>query len=225
RDNGLAYITDASVLLEQFKSRILQKSYNRMLPFNVPKAYALLRLMGVKFGKGTFIDTPFRCDYGKHITLGDHFYANSYCTILDVAPVTIGNHVQFGPNVQIITAGHPLHPDVRNTAYEYGAPVTIGDNVWIGAGAIVLPGVTIGQNAVIGAGAVVTKDVPESVLAAGNPCRVIRAITDEDKPFLYKDRRFDDEAWQEIEARQKNKFSKIGILGESDDKTGISEPN
>ncbi|MBO4915150.1 MAG: sugar O-acetyltransferase [Oscillospiraceae bacterium] len=189
RDNGLAYITDASVLLEQFKSRILQKSYNRMLPFNVPKAYALLRLMGVKFGKGTFIDTPFRCDYGKHITLGDHFYANSYCTILDVAPVTIG------------------------------------DNVWIGAGAIVLPGVTIGQNAVIGAGAVVTKDVPESVLAAGNPCRVIRAITDEDKPFLYKDRRFDDEAWQEIEARQKNKFSKIGILGESDDKTGISEPN
>ena len=199
RDKGLAYITDASVLAEQFRSRILQKSYNRMLPFNVPKAYALLRLMGVKFGKGTFIDTPFRCDYGKHITVGARFYANSYCTIIDVAPVTIGDNVMLGPNVQILTAGHPLHPDVRNTAYEYGIPVTIGDNVWIGAGAIVLPGVHIGSNAVIGAGAVVTKDVPENVLAAGNPCKVIRAITDEDKPFLYKDRRFDAQAWEKTE--------------------------
>lgn len=199
RDKELAYVTDASVLAQQFRSRILQKSYNRMLPFNVPKAYLLLRLMGVRFGKGTFIDTPFRCDYGKHITVGDHFYANSDCTMLDVADITIGNHVMLGTHVQIITAGHPLHPDVRNTAYEYGVPVTIGDNVWIGAGAIVLPGVTIGSNTVIGAGAVVTKDVPANVLAAGNPCKVIRAITDEDKPFLYKDRRFDPEAWKKVE--------------------------
>ncbi len=200
RDKGLAYITDASVLAEQFYARMLQKSYNRMLPFNVPKTYLLLRLMGVKFGKDTFIDTPFRCDYGKHITLGDRFYANAYCTMIDVAPITIGNNVMFGTHVQIITAGHPIHPDVRNTAYEYGAPVTIGDNVWIGAGAIVLPGVTIGKNTVIGAGAVVTKDVPENVVAAGNPCKVIRTITDEDKPFLRKDRRFDAEAWKKIEA-------------------------
>lgn len=200
RDKGLAYITDASVLAEQFKSRVLQKSYNRMLPFNVPKAYLLLRLMGVKFGKGTFIDTPFRCDYGKHITVGEHFYANSGCTMIDVADITIGDNVMLGTHVQVITAGHPVHPDVRNTAYEYGVPVTIGDNVWIGAGAIVLPGVTIGPNAVIGAGAVVTKDVPEGVIAAGNPCKVIRAITDEDKPFLFKDRRFDAEAWERIEA-------------------------
>ena len=199
RDKGLAYITDASVLAEQFRSRILQKSYNRMLPFNVPKAYLLLRMMGVRFGKGTFIDTPFRCDYGKHITVGERFYANSCCTIIDVAPVTIGDNVMLGPNVQIITGGHPLHPDVRNSMYEYGVPVTIGDNVWIGAGAIVLPGVKIGKNAVIGAGAVVTKDVPENVVAAGNPCRVIREITDEDKPFLYQDRRFDAQAWAKIE--------------------------
>ncbi len=198
RDKGLAYVTDASVLAQQFRSRILQKSYNRMLPFNVPKAYALLRLMGVQFGKGTFIDTPFRCDYGRHITVGDHFYANSYCTMIDVAPITIGSHVMLGTHVQIITAGHPIHPDVRNTAYEYGAPVTIGDNVWIGAGAIVLPGVTIGSNTVIGAGAVVTKDVPANVVAAGNPCRVIREITDADRHFLYKDRRFDAEAWEKI---------------------------
>ena len=199
RDKGLAYVTDASVLMEQFRARLLQKSYNRMLPFNVPKAYLLLRLMGVKFGKGTFIDTPFRCDYGKHITVGERFYANSGCTMIDVADITIGDNVMLGTHVQIITAGHPVHPDVRNTAYEYGVPVTIGDNVWIGAGAIVLPGVTIGSNAVIGAGAVVTKDVPEGVIAAGNPCKVIRAITDEDKPFLYKGRRFDPEAWKKVE--------------------------
>lgn len=205
RDKGLAYVTDASVLLEQFRSRVLQKSYNRMLPFNVPKAYLLLRMMGLKFGKGTFIDTPFRCDYGKHITVGKRFYANSGCTILDVAPVTIGDNVMLGTNVQILTAGHPIHAAVRNTAYEYGVPVTIGDNVWIGAGVIVLPGVHIGSNTVIGAGAVVTKDVPEGVLAAGNPCSVIRPITDADKPFLYKDHRFDAEAWAQIEASLKDR--------------------
>lgn len=197
-DKGMAYITDASVLVEQFKSRILQKSYNRMIPFNVPKAYLLLKLMGLKYGKDTFIDTPFRCDYGKHITVGKRFYANSYCTIIDVAPVTIGDNVLLGPNVQIITAGHPIHPDSRNSKYEYGIPITIGDNVWIGAGAIILPGVNIGSNTVIGAGAVVTKDVPDGVVAAGNPCRIIKEITEEDKKYYYKKLEFDSEAWNNI---------------------------
>ena len=199
RDKGMAYITDTSVLLEQFRARILQKSYNRMLPFNVPKSYLLLRMMGVQFGKGTFIDAPFRCDYGKHITVGDHFYANSNCTIIDVAPVTIGDHVMLGPNVQIITAGHPVHHAARNAAYEYGRPIRIGDNVWIGAGAILLPGVTVGSNTVIGAGSVVTKDVPDNVVAAGNPCKVLRQITDDDKRFLYTSCELDDEAWEHIQ--------------------------
>ena len=198
RDKGMAYITDTSVLAEQFKSRILQKSYNRMIPFNVPKAYLLLKLMGLKYGKDTFIDTPFRCDYGKHITVGKRFYANSYCTIIDVAPVTIGDNVLLGPNVQIITAGHPIHPDSRNSKYEYGIPITIGDNVWIGAGAIILPGVNIGSNTVIGAGAVVTKDIPDGVVAAGNPCRIIKEITEEDKKYYYKNLEFDSEAWNNI---------------------------
>ena len=198
RDKGMAYITDASVLAEQFKSRILQKSYNRMIPFNVPKAYLLLKLMGLKYGKDTFIDTPFRCDYGKHITVGERFYANSYCTIIDVAPVTIGDNVLLGPNVQIITAGHPIHPDSRNSKYEYGIPITIGDNVWIGTGAIILPGVNIGSNTVIGAGAVVTKDIPDGVVAAGNPCRIIKEITEEDKKYYYKNLEFDSEAWNNI---------------------------
>ena len=198
RDKGLTYITDASVLAEQFKARILQKSYNRMIPFNVPKAYLLLKLIGLKYGKDTFIDTPFRCDYGKHITVGKRFYANSYCTIIDVAPVTIGDNVLLGPNVQIITAGHPIHPDSRNSKYEYGIPITIGDNVWIGAGAIILPGVNIGSNTVIGAGAVVTKDIPDGVVAAGNPCRIIKEITEEDKKYYYKNLEFDSEAWNNI---------------------------
>ena len=198
RDKGMAYITDTSVLAEQFKSRILQKSYNRMIPFNAPKAYLILKLMGLKFGKETFIDTPFRCDYGKHITVGNRFYANSYCTIIDVAPVTIGDNVMLGPNVQIITAGHPIHPDSRNSKYEYGIPITIGDNVWIGAGAIILPGVNIGSNTVIGAGAVVTKDIPDGVVAAGNPCRIIKEITEEDKKYYYKNLEFDSEAWNNI---------------------------
>lgn len=198
RDKGMAYITDASVLAEQFKSRILQRSYNRMIPFNIPKAYLLLKLMGLKYGKDTFIDTPFRCDYGKHITVGKKFYANSYCTIIDVAPVTIGDNVMLGPNVQIITAGHPLHPDSRNSGYEYGVPITIGDNVWIGAGAIVLPGVNIGSNTVIGAGAVVTKDIPDGVVAVGNPCRILKKITEEDRNYYFKNREFDKEALERI---------------------------
>lgn len=204
RDKGMAYITDSSVLAEQFKSRILQRSYNRMIPFNVPKAYLLLKLMGLKYGKDTFIDTPFRCDYGKHITVGKNFYANSYCTIIDVAPVTIGDNVMLGPNVQIITAGHPIHPDSRNSKYEYGMPITIGDNVWIGAGAIILPGVNIGNNTVIGAGAVVTKDIPDRVVAAGNPCRILKEITEEDKKYYYKNMEFDSEAWNNINSGLSN---------------------
>ena len=204
RDKGMAYITDASVLTEQFKSRILQRSYNRMIPFNIPKAYLLLKLMGLKYGKDTFIDTPFRCDYGKHITVGKNFYANSYCTIIDVAPVTIGDNVMLGPNVQIITAGHPIHPDSRNSKYEYGMPITIGDNVWIGAGAIILPGVNIGNNTVIGAGAVVTKDIPDGVVAAGNPCRILKEITEEDRKYYYKNMEFDTEAWNNINSGSPN---------------------
>ena len=204
RDKGMAYITDASVLTEQFKSRILQRSYNRMIPFNIPKAYLLLKLMGLKYGKDTFIDTPFRCDYGKHITVGKNFYANSYCTIIDVAPVKIGDNVMLGPNVQIITAGHPIHPDSRNSKYEYGMPITIGDNVWIGAGAIILPGVNIGNNTVIGAGAVVTKDIPDGVVVAGNPCRILKEITEEDRKYYYKNIEFDKEAWNNINSGSPN---------------------
>ena len=137
------------------------------------------------------MEPPIHFDYGKNTEVGENFFANFNTVILDVAKVTIGNNVMFAPNVSIYTAGHPVHPDSRNSGYEYGIPVTIGDNVWIGGSSTVLPGVTIGNNVVIGAGSVVTKDVPDNVIAAGNPCRVIRTITEEDRRFYFKDREFD----------------------------------
>ena len=133
-----------------------------------------------------FVEPPFRCDYGSNIVIGGNFYANYDCVILDCALVTIGDNVLFGPGVHIYTAGHPAHPEPRNAGIEYAAPVTIGSSVWLGGRAIVAPGVTIGDNAVIGAGSVVTRDVPPWTIAAGNPCRALRAVTDEDRKFYFR---------------------------------------
>ena len=199
RDRELPYISDFSVLAEQFKSKLLLRSFNRALPFNAPKEYLLFKLLGIRHGRSVYIEPPFRCDYGKHIEIGDNFYANSGCIIIDVAKVKIGDNVMFGPNVAVITAGHPIHHEIRNTRFEYGIPVTIGDNVWIGANAVLLPGVHIGDNTVIGAGSVVTKGIPSGVVAVGNPCRTIKEITEEDKLYYYKNRRFDEESWEEIQ--------------------------
>ncbi len=199
RDRELPYISDASVLAEQFKSKLLLRSFNRSLPFNAPKEYILFKLLGMKHGKSIYIEPPFRCDYGKHIEIGDNFYANSGCIIIDVATVKIGDNVMLGPNVAIITAGHPIHYAVRNTKYEYGIPITIGNNVWIGANVVILPGANIGDNTVIGAGSVVTKDIPSNVVAVGNPCKPIKIIKDEDKQYYYKDRCFDNETWEHIQ--------------------------
>jgi maltose O-acetyltransferase len=132
------------------------------------------------FGKGgdtVQIEPPFYCDYGFNIELGRHVYFNFNCVILDVCPVRIGDHSIFGPSVQIYTATHPLGAEAR-TRGEYGKPVTIGCDVWVGGGAIILPGIRIGSRTVIGAGSVVTQDIPDDVLAVGNPCRVIRSLTE-----------------------------------------------
>ena len=134
--------------------------------------------------------------------MGNNFFANYNCTILDVAKVTIGDNCQLAPNVAIYTAGHPVHPDTRNSGYEYGISVTIGDNVWIGGNSVICPGVRIGSNTVIGAGSVVTKDIPDWVIAAGNPCRVIREITEEDRRLYFRDKEFDNEAWQDVLSRK-----------------------
>lgn len=130
-------------------------------------------------GDSVWMQPPFFCDYGSNIYLGERVYFNFNCVILDVCEVRIGEYSFFGPGVQIYAATHPVHAKLRRTQ-EYGKPVTIGSDVWVGGGAIILPGVTIGSKTVIGAGSVVTKDIPDGVVAAGNPCRIIREITDED---------------------------------------------
>lgn len=158
------------------------------------------RIVKELFGKSeeVFLNPPFYCDYGSHIEVGKNFVANYNCTILDVAKVRIGDNCQLAPNVAIYTAGHPVHPVARNSMYEYGIKVTIGDNVWIGGNSVILPGVHIGSNTVIGAWSVVTRDIPEWVVAAGNPCKVVREITDADKEFYFKKNKFDEDAWSVI---------------------------
>lgn len=164
---------------------------NQLPPEKYGQIPALLKELFGKTGEQIFLELPFRCDFGSHIEVGENFIANYNLTILDVARVKIGRNVMIAPNVSIYTAGHPLHPDSRNSGYEYGIPITIGDNVWIGGNSVILPGVTIGSNVVIGAGSVVTKDIPDNRVAAGNPCRIIREITEDDRRFYYKDREFD----------------------------------
>ena len=171
------------------KKRVFR--FNNMEPDKFEEKIALIKEIFGKTGENIFGEAPFHCDYGYNIEVGENFFANYNLTILDVGKVKIGANAQIAPNVSIYTAGHPVHPESRNTGYEYGIPITIGDNVWIGGSVTILPGVTIGSNVVIGAGSVVTKDLPDNVIAAGNPCRVIRTITEEDRDFYYRDRKFD----------------------------------
>ena len=165
--------------------------YNHLEPGNPEKKDKLIKSILGKTGEYINIEPPFYCDYGYNIEIGENFFANYNFTVLDVGKVRIGANVQFGPGVSIYTAGHPIHPDSRNSGYEYGIDITIGDNVWIGGSACIMPGVTIGNNVVIGAGSVVTKDLPDDVIAVGNPCRIVRKITEEDRDYYYKDRKFD----------------------------------
>lgn len=197
RDKELPYISDESVMEEQ---KVCRRILQRLNTVDRSDFDSIGKIVEELLGKSenAFINPPFYCDYGTHIEVGKNFFANYNCTIIDVAKVKIGNNCQFAPNVSIYTAGHPIHPVSRNSLYEYGISVTIGDNVWIGGNTVILPGVHIGSNTVIGAGSVVTKDIPDWVVAAGNPCRVIKQITEEDKKYYYKDREFDDEAWEEI---------------------------
>ena len=165
--------------------------YNLIRPDDVEKQDEIIRSILGKAGKNVHIEAPFHCDYGKNITVGDYFFANYNCIILDVGKVVIGDNVMFAPNVSIYTAGHPIHPASRNSGYEYGIAITIGDNVWVGGNVVITPGVKIGNNVVIGAGSVVTKDLPDNVIAVGNPCRVLREITEADRDYYFKDQKFD----------------------------------
>ena len=206
RDAGMAYVSDDSVFKEQQVCRRKLQKLNFMDRSDFEGIGEVIKDL---FGKsdGAFVNPPFYCDYGTHIEVGKNFFANYNCTILDVAKVKIGDNCQLAPNVSIYTAGHPIHPVSRNSLYEYGKEVIIGDNVWIGGNAVICPGVHIGDNVVIGAGSVVTKDIPDWSLAAGNPCRVLRQITDDDKKKLFRDEEIDEEAWADIVGRMGNVFA------------------
>ena len=165
--------------------------YNLLPPKEQERMTELIKEILGRTGEELCIEQPFHCDYGKNIEVGENFFANYNLTILDVGKVIIGKNAQIAPNVSIYTAGHPIHPDSRNSGYEYGIAITIGDNVWIGGNTVILPGVTIGNNVVIGEGSVVSKDIPDNMIAVGNPCRIIREITEADREYYFKDRKFD----------------------------------
>lgn len=197
RDLELPYISDEAVMEEQ---KICRRILQRLNTADRSDFDEIGKIVEELLGKSdkAFINPPFYCDYGTHIEVGKNFFANYNCTIIDVAKVIIGDNCQMAPNVAIYTAGHPVHPVSRNSLYEYGIGVTIGDNVWIGGNTVILPGVHIGSNTVIGAGSVVTKDIPDWVVAAGNPCKVIRQITEADREYYYRDRKFDEATLEEI---------------------------
>lgn len=174
---------DAELFQERKNARKLTHLINNATEEETDKQQALFRELLGSIGETFWIEPPFRCDYGSNIHIGNDFYCNFDCIILDVCDVNIGNNVFFGPRVGIYAAGHPVDADIRNAMLEYGKPVNIGNNVWIGGNVVITPGVTIGDNVIIGSGAVVTKDIPSGVIAAGNPCKIIREITDEDKKY------------------------------------------
>ena len=164
--------------------------YNRTRPSQVELRQALLREMLAEVGEGCYIEAPFYSNWGgRHVHFGRNVYANFCLTLVDDTHIYVGDNTMFGPNVTVATAGHPVDPELRRRGLQYNAPVRIGANCWIGAGAVILPGVTIGDNVVIGAGSIVTRDVPSGVVAVGNPCRVMRAVSERDKVYYFKDRK------------------------------------
>ena len=173
---GDLYITDAEILQDQVRSQELMVAYNAAAPGDSLLRRQLLDELFESVGEDTEIRPPLYIDYGSRITIGARCFANFGLVALDVAPITIGDDVQIGPNVQLLTPTHPVEPGPRRDKWESAQPITIGDNVWLGGGVIVLPGVTIGADTVVGSGAVVTKDLPAGVLAVGNPARIVRSL-------------------------------------------------
>ena len=188
-DGSLYYPMSGEIQDEQ--TRCLEKlyDYNRTRPSEAERRAALLREMFCEIGEGCYIEPPFHANWGgRFVHFGKNVYANFGLTLVDDTHIYVGDNVMFGPNVVIATAGHPILPELREQGLQYNASVRIGKNCWIGAGALVMPGVTIGEGSVIGAGSVVTRDVPANVVAVGNPCRVLRPVGERDRQFYFRGR-------------------------------------
>ena len=195
---GLIYDPSAKDIMDE-QAVLLERmyDYNHTHPSEMDKRNSLLKEMLGACGEGVYIEPPFYANWaGAHVYMGDYVYANFGLTIVDDGNVYIGDKVMFAPNVCIATANHPINAKLRDRMLQYNKDVHIGRNTWIGAGSVIVPGVTIGENVVIGAGSVVTRDIPDNVVAFGNPCRVIRDVGERDDEFFYKDERID---WDEME--------------------------
>lgn len=171
--------------------------FNQTRPGELEKRQEMLKEMFAEVGENCYIEPPFHANFGgAHVHFGKNVYANFNLTCVDDTHIYVGDYTMFGPNVTIATAGHPLLSSLREKGYQYNMPVHIGKNCWIGAGAIILPGITVGDNVVIGAGSIVTKDLPSNVLAVGNPCRVLREINEHDREYYFKDKKIQ---WETLE--------------------------
>ena len=186
------YPSGDEIMTEQLSYVNKLYDFNMTRPTELKKREEMLKEMFWEIGENCYIEPPFHANWGgHHVHFGNNVYANFNLTMVDDTHIYVGDCTMFGPNVTVATAGHPICPELREKAYQFNMPVHIGRNCWIGAGALIMPGVTIGDNSVIGAGSVVTKDIPSNVVAVGNPCKVMREITDRDKEYYYKDLKID----------------------------------
>lgn len=183
QQNGYLYPLDDDLFQEHLNAMRITRLLNAVPETQPQEKKRLVQELFACAGEGAYIEPPFFCDYGCNTRVGKNFFANYDCAFLDCGKITIGDNVMLGPKVALYAVNHPIDPVVRATFYDFPEPITIGSNVWIGGSTVVCPGVTIGENTVIGAGSVVTKDIPANVVAAGNPCRVIRPITQADTDY------------------------------------------
>ena len=184
------YPSDSSIMEEQLRCLEKQYEYNLTRPTEQEKRARLLKEMFGDIGEDCYIEPPLHANWGgRHCHFGKNVYANFNLTCVDDTHIYVGDYTMLGPNVVLATAGHPICPELRQRAYQFNMPIHIGKNCWLGAGVIVLPGVTIGDNSVIGAGSVVTKDIPSGVIAVGNPCKMLREISEHDYEYYFKDRK------------------------------------
>ena len=180
---------DEEIMKEQLKCLEKLYDFNNTHPSEQDKRENLLKEMFAEIGDGCYIEPPLHSNWGgKHVHFGKNVYANFNLTLVDDTHIYVGDYTMLGPNVTVASAGHPILPELREKAYQYNASVRIGRNCWIGASVVIVPGITIGDNSVIGAGSVVTRDIPTNVVAAGNPCRVLREINEKDKKYYFKNR-------------------------------------